>query len=163
MNKLLTQKTTIYGILTALLTISIGQGMALADSPGQHPAYLHARSDLRRADILINAPDERNVVGDLRTTDYEIDAAIREIDRAAILDRKDIDDHPQIDTSLNHTGRLHEILRLLQVARRDISQTENNRYARGWRSRAEYHVNRAIYFSQKAINDDARDDRRQGH
>jgi len=159
MDKHLTRKIGSFGILTALLTMSIGHGMALADIPGNHPAYLHARSDLRRADRLLNAGGERNVVRDMQTADYEIDAAIREIDRAAILDHKDVDDKPQVDVSQNPVGRLHQVLRLLDSARHDLSQTEDNRYARGWRSRAAYHVNRAIDFTNRSIHDYAADNR----
>ena len=159
MDKRLTRNIGSFGILTALLTMSIGHSIAMADIPGNHPAYLHARSDLRKADRLLNARDERNVIRDMQAADYEIDAAIKEIDRAAILDRKDIDDNPQVDVSLNRAGRLHQVLRLLDSAHQDLSQTENNRYAQGWRRRAEYHVDKATYFTKKAINDDARDDR----
>ena len=163
MDKRLTRNIGSFGILTALLTMSIGHSIARADIPGNHPAYLHARSDLRKADRLLNARDERNVIRDMQAADYEIDAAIKEIDRAAILDRKDIDDNPQVDVSLNRAGRLHKVLRLLDSAHQDLSQTENNRYAQGWRRRAEYHVDKATYFTKKALNDDARDDRHRGY
>jgi hypothetical protein len=35
------------------------------DAPGAHPAYLHARSDLRRAELLMHRPDDPNVTRDL--------------------------------------------------------------------------------------------------
>lgn len=148
----LTQKISSLGILTTLVMISVGQGIAMADIPGQHPEYLHARSDLRRADRLLNASSRyNNGNGYLESIDNEIDAAIREIDRAAVLDRKDIDDNPRVDVSLNRSGRLRKVLQLLENARNDLSQTESNRYARGWRGRAEYHVSRAIDLTNRAI------------
>ncbi len=159
MDKHQIRKISSFGILTALLTMSIGHSIARADTPGSHPAYLHARSDLRKADRLLNARDERNVMRDTQAADYEIDAAIKEIDHAAILDHKDMNDNPQVDVSINRAGRLHQVLRLLGSAHQDLSQTENNRYAGGWRRRAEYHVDKATYFIKRAINNDARDDR----
>ncbi len=143
-------KLGIYGILAALMTISIGHGVASADVPGNHPAYLHTRSDLRAADALLN--NERYVSRDTQAADYEIDIALREVRRAARIVGKDIDDRPPIDVSLYRNGRLREVLRLLEGARQDLDQDEDNFYAREWRNSSLYHVNRAIYFVQKAID-----------
>src|SRR5579883_750274 len=158
MNTNLIQKVGSLGIFTTLVMMSIGQGIAMADLPGNHPEYLHTRSDLRRANRLLNSGSRYYTVSrDIQAIDNEIDVAIQEIDRAAVVDRKNINDNPKIDVSLNRSGRLHKVLQLLESARNDLSQTENNRYARGWRSRAEYHVNRAIDLTNRAIQDSSSD------
>jgi len=41
----------------------------------------------------------------LREADAEIDRAVREIDHAAVIDHKDLEDHPSIDRSLDRRGR----------------------------------------------------------
>jgi hypothetical protein len=157
MDKHLTRKISSLGILAAAVAMSVGHGVALADIPGHHPAYLHARSDLRRADRLLNVDSGRNNPKLIQAADYEIDAAIREIDRAAVIDHKQINDNPQVDASLNRRGRLRKVVQLLEQARQDLSQTENNGYAQRWRSRAEYHVNRAIELTNRATQDYASD------
>lgn len=166
MDKHLTRKISSFGILAAALVTSGGHGVALADTPGHHPAYLHARSDLRRAERLLNVGGDReapNPRGDrdnsriLQQADYEVDAAIREIDRAAVIDRKEINDNPPVDTSLNRRGRLRKVVQLLQQANQDLGQRENNGYAQRWRNRAEYHINKAIDLTNRAIQDYASD------
>ena len=64
----------------------------------RHPAYLHARSDLRRATLLMRIPDEPNVNRDMA---------------AAMFDRKDLDDHPPVHVRMGRGSRFREILRLL--------------------------------------------------
>jgi len=39
--------------------------LVFGDTPGRHPAYLHARADLRRAERIMAVPDEPNVRRDL--------------------------------------------------------------------------------------------------
>ncbi len=112
----------------------------------EHPAYLHALSDLRDARAHLERPAsyknkvkwaEANAIG-------EIDAAIREIKKAAIDDGKDIKDHVSIDTSLEWGGRLTKALELLRGARADIEKRETNDYAKGLRKRAFEHIDAAI-------------------
>lgn len=158
MNSNLTQKFGAMGILTVLLTVAMGQGMVKADSPGEHPHYLHARSDLRKAEQLLRLPDERNVKQEEDIAARELHAAIWEIDRASVLDRKDVDDNPPIDTSLNHQGKFHEIERLLQRAKRDISLEEDNHSAIGWRHKASVHITEAERRVEIAARRDRADD-----
>lgn len=160
MNYLFTRKVGAIGILTTLLTVAITQA-ARADLPGKHPHYLHARSDLRKAEQLLQLPDERNVKQEETIAAREVHAAISEIDRAAVLDRKDVDDNPSIDTSLSHLGKFREIERLLQSAKRDISIEEDNHAAIGWRHRATIHLDRAQRDVEIAAQRDHNDDRSQ--
>ncbi len=139
------------GILTALLTLGIGS-IALADAPGNHPRYIHARSDLQKASILLHIREEDSRFRDQGGADNEVRAAIREIDHAAFLDQKNLDDHPNVDVSLRGTNRLHEISRLLQSAKGDIRQEEDNPDARAWRNRAESHIDRAMNWIAQVLN-----------
>src|ERR1700719_1854326 len=53
-----------------------------AETPGKHPAYLHARSDLAKARQLMRQPgEEGNVAAQLRAAIGEVNQAIGEIDR----------------------------------------------------------------------------------
>ena len=150
--KSLAQQFAGVGISSLLLLSVIVHGKAVADVPGDHPRYLHARSDLRRADTLLNAPGSYNVIREMWLADNQIDAAIAEIDRASVLDRKDLDDHPTVDTSLNRTNRLHRVEQLLQSAQHDLSQAEDNRHAARWRNRAEYHIREAVRLIDRALS-----------
>jgi len=102
----------------------------------RHPRYLHARSDLRRAVLLMRLPDQPNVMRDMQDASGFVERAIRELDIAAAFDRRDIDDNPQVDTRLGRGSRFREILRLLDSARRDIAEEEDSPRAREWRNRA---------------------------
>ncbi|SPE30400.1 exported hypothetical protein [Candidatus Sulfopaludibacter sp. SbA6] len=82
----------------------------------RHPRYLRARSDLRRATLLMRLPDEPNVMRDMQEAAGFVERAIREIDVAAAFDRRDIDENPQVDTRLGRGSRFREILRLLPAA-----------------------------------------------
>ncbi len=160
MNSSLTQKIGAISILSTLLTVTIAPGIARADIPGNHPHYLHARSDLRKAEQLLQIPDEANVKEEV-IADRDVRAAILEIDRASVLDRKDVDDYPAIDTSLTHRGKFNEIKRLLQSAKRDISLEEDNQVARAWRRSAHVEIDRAIGRVDMAMRRDRSDDRQQ--
>ncbi|HXB54070.1 MAG TPA: hypothetical protein VN461_04755 [Vicinamibacteria bacterium] len=130
----------------ALLLPLVGRG----DTPGRHPRYLRARSDLRTAWLLLRVHDEPNVMREVRATQVDIERAIREIDRAAVLDRKDIDDHPPIDTSLDRPGRFLKVMALLDSGRADIAGEEDNPYAVGWRNLAYRHVDAAKEHLRRA-------------
>jgi hypothetical protein len=126
---------------------------ANADTPGQHPAYLHARSDLRTAQFYLRGPIEPNVKGHMRAADHEIDAAIRELDQAALFDRKNLNDHPSYDTNLDRRSRFHNAMDLLVSARRDIAREEDNPNAIGWRDGAFRHIDAAIAQVKRAAHD----------
>lgn len=102
----------------------------------RHPRYLHARTDLRRATILMRLPDEPNVMRDMRIAAEQTDRAIHELDMAARFDLRDIDEHPPVDVRMGRGSRFREIVHLLEGARRDIAAEEDNPLARIWRNRA---------------------------
>ena len=133
-----------------------------ADTPGRHPRYLHARSDLRRAQWLLRVHDEPNVMHHAREADESIERAIHEIDNAAVIDRKFIEDHPPVDTRLDRPGRFRRAFQLLQAARADIGREEDNPGAIGWRDAAYRHIDRALDQLRKAARD-LRIDRLEGY
>jgi hypothetical protein len=130
-------------------TILMALAGILAAAQGRHPAYLHARSDLRRATLLMLIPDEPNVNRDMAVAVDLTEHAIHELDDAARWDRKDLDDHPSIDTHLGRGSRFREIIRLLEGARRDIEHEEDNPVAREWRNRAFHNIDEAIAVVRK--------------
>ena len=72
----------------------------------RHPRYLHARTDLRRATILMRLPDEPNVMRDMRIAAEQTDRAIHELDMAARFDLRDIDEHPPVDVRMGRGARM---------------------------------------------------------
>lgn len=122
-----------------------------ADAQGKHPAYLHALTDLRHA----RAHLEHGYGGQLRHEEQEainqIDAAIAEIKKASIDDGKDLNDHPPVDAGLDHTGRLHRAMQLLDMAHEDIAHEEDNAFAQGLQQRAFGHIDRAKHEVGEAI------------
>jgi hypothetical protein len=143
------------GLLAGLicaLSVTALSGARAAD-PNQHPHYLHAQSDLRFARGWLTALGENNVMGREMDGVANIDKAIHEINRADIDDGKDIHDHPPIDTSVKHKGRLHKALDLLQSSKKDLEFNEDDKAALGWRKAALKHVQDAIKAVHGAIND----------
>jgi hypothetical protein len=124
----------------------------------RHPRYLHARSDLRRAQFLMRIPDEPNVTRDMQAASDRVERAIHELDAAAMFDRKDIDDHPSVDTHIGRGSRFREMLRLLGSARKDISEEEDNPRAAQWRNRAFGLIDEAMGIVQKGGYDKFRDE-----
>ena len=120
-----------------------------ASADDGHPGYLHALSDLRMARFLLQrdhpGPKDQFAVD-------EIDRAITEIKQASIDDGKDVNDHPPVDASWDEHGRFHKALEMLDRARHDISEHEDNAYAQGLQHRALYHVEKAHHFVKEIVD-----------
>jgi hypothetical protein len=139
-----------------ILSVSLITAAALAPAAMNaqvHPRYLHARTDLRTAQFFLRVREEPNVTRNLIAADHEVEAAIREIDLAAVLDRKDLVDRPPIDTSLERKDRFRKIVDLLRSARADIEQEEDNPRAREWRNRAFRHIDESLNAVHRAAVD----------
>lgn len=135
-------KTKIIMALVALFSFSSLSAWA------DHPAYLHALSDLRLARAYIESGD----MGDRATAAVnEIDRAIWEIKQASIDDGKNLNDHPPVDTGL-HSGRFHRALELVNTAHDDVRQEEDNGFANGLRGRAIHHIDAARDILRGIIN-----------
>jgi hypothetical protein len=120
---------------------------------GRHPRYLHARTDLRTAQLLARVREEPNVTRNLEAAAREMEAAIGEIDRASVLDRRDLVDRPPIDANLARKDRFRKIVDLLRSARADIGGEEDNPNARAWRSVAFQHIDEALNSVHRAATD----------
>jgi hypothetical protein len=138
-------------ISAAILAFAPLQGQA--DTPGRHPFYLHARSDLRTAQWISRGSEDPNVTRRLHEADQEIEAAIHEIDRASVLDHKDLNDHPHIDEKLTRSDRFRKMMELLQKSRADIGREEDNPSAIGLRDLAYRHIDKAMELVHRAARD----------
>ena len=149
---------TIIGFSTFAVALLVAVPAAFGDTPGRHPAYLHARTDLRRAERLMDWPEFRNVRHDLDDSVRHVREAIHELDAAALWDRKNIEDNPPVDTYADRAGRFRAIAQFLFGAKRDIEREEDNPAARGWRNRAIKHIDEAIASVHRAARDEWRDE-----
>lgn len=117
----------------------------------EHPAYLHALSDLRDARAHLERPGGGERKEQEVKAIEEIDAAINEIKKASIEDGKNINDHLPVDAHLDWPGRLHRAVELLDKAHNDVAREEDNRFAEGLQARAIAHIDRAHHHVEEAI------------
>ena len=143
----------LHALGTTLLTITALLGPVTARAEGRHPRYLSARTDLRTAQLLARIQEQPNVHLSLLTADHDMGAAIKEIDQAAALDRKDVADHPAIDTNLSRQDRFRKIVDLLHSARTDIQMEEDNPSAQAWHNVAVKHIDEALNAVRRAAVD----------
>lgn len=123
----------------------------------EHPAYLHALSDLRAARwLLSHRPGDLRVTVDEEAAVDRINEGINEIKRAAFDDGKNLDDHPPVDQRLDGRGRLNRAMELLRKARNDIAREEDHADVRGLRDRAIHHIDEAIRATDLALRDASR-------
>jgi hypothetical protein len=120
--------------------------------PREHPAYLHALTDLRHARAHLQRPGGGELRDQEKHAIHEIDEAISEIKKASIDDGKDINDHPPVDAGLDWRGRLHRALELVNKAHDDVAQEEDNAFAQGLQQRALEHIDKAHHHIEEAIH-----------
>jgi hypothetical protein len=129
------------------------RNIAQLDHKGKHPSYLHALTDLRYArGYLDKLGSDDTVDNDSMQAIRQIDAAIGEIKRASIDDGKDLRDHPPIDANVRRTDRFHKAIELLDKARNDVNQEEDDAAARGLKNRALQHIDDAHRAIDHAIS-----------
>lgn len=127
-----------------VFVVAICSALTWADTPGKHPYYLHALSDLRYARALLDKLSPSDHVDDMEQHAIdEIDKAIDEIKKASIDDGKDLRDHPHLDMKLGHRDRYKKALELIDKVNKDISREEDDAAVRGLRDRALKHVGEA--------------------
>ena len=118
-----------------------------------HPAYLHALTDLRAARAHLDRMGPNDRVEDAQGRAIaQIDAAIKEIKQAAIDDGKNLDDHPPVDANLKRTDRFRRALELLDKAHHDVKEDEDNHFARGLQHRALQHIDAAHRIVEHIIH-----------
>jgi hypothetical protein len=111
----------------------------------EHPAYLHALSDLRTARAYIDKmTDSDTIAQEEIDATASIDKAIGEIKKAAIEDGKNVNARASVDANLDRQGRFQKAIELLKSARRDVNKEEDNAGAEGLKKRALNHINNAI-------------------
>jgi hypothetical protein len=130
---------------------------AAADTPGAHPAYLHALTDLRHARAHVDKfVDNGRVDSDEAHAVRAIDAAINDIKQAAIDDGKNLNDHPMVDERFDRAGRYRRSLELLDGAYSDIDKREDNGWNHGLKRRALGHIDEARRAIRHAMEDSHR-------
>jgi hypothetical protein len=137
-------KSYVKMFLMAVATVVMMTTFAAADTPGAHPAYLHALSALReaRAHLDVGTPNYRLNQDEQRAIS-EIDAAIKEVRDAAIDDGKPAGFRPRIDERLDGPGRLRHAMELLDSAHQDVDAHESDIFAKGLKKRALHHIDEA--------------------
>jgi hypothetical protein len=126
--------------------------LAAKAAPGrEHPAYLHALTDLRHARAHLQRPDGGELREQEKKAIHEIDEAIEEIKKASIDDGKDLNDHPPVDVRMDWSGRRHRALELVNKAHNDVAQEEDNASAQGLQQRALQHIDKAHHHIEEAI------------
>ncbi len=90
--------------------------------------------------MRVDDPDP-GVMRNLRAAAGNVEAAIREVDRASVIDGKNKEDHPRVDAIPDRVGRLHRIRELLRQGR-----------ARGWRNAAYGHIDEALEHMNRLID-----------
>ena len=140
-----------FTILAALLFVPAY--VSATPAPGRdHPAYLHALTDLRTARAHLERPGGGELKEQERKAIHEIDDAIAEIKKAAIDDGKNLNDHPPVDAHIDWPGRLHRALELLDKAHNDVAHEEDNGFAQGLQARALEHIDKAHHHVEEAIS-----------
>ena len=128
-------------------------GVVVAPAPQSHPAYLHALTDLRHARAFLARPAGAVVKWDENRAIREIDAAINEIKQASIDDGKNLNEHEPVDAGMVWGNRLQKSLELVESARRDVNQEEDNAFARGLKNRALGHIDLAARAIHEGMED----------
>jgi hypothetical protein len=143
---------TVVVVLFALALMVPAFVVAKAQPPREHPAYLHALSDLREARAHLKRPDGGELKEQEKKAVHEIDQAIDEIKKASIDDGKDMNEHPPVDARMDWRGRLHRALELVNRAHSDVAQEEDNTFAQGLQQRALEHIDKAHQHIEEAIH-----------
>jgi len=146
--------STIMKRLVVVVSVLLGVSAFSFAKPApasEHPAYLHALSDLRDARAHLQRPDGGELRDQEKKAIREIDEAINEIKKAAIDDGKDLKDHMPVDTALDWRGRLHKALELVDKAHNDVAREEDNGFAQGLQHRALDHIDKAHHHIEEAI------------
>jgi hypothetical protein len=145
-------KSFAYFCFMIAAAVAMTSSFAMADTPGKHPAYIHALADLRSARaFLYYKPVNRIGAEEQRAID-EIDAAIHAITEAAIDDGKPMNDRFPSDVSQSRTDRLHRAQELLEQARADVKEHESNGWSKAYKDRAVHHIDQARKALKKAID-----------
>jgi hypothetical protein len=140
-----------FAFAALLMSLAFTMSASAQPAPGEHPAYLHALSDLRDARAHLERPDGGALHHEEKDAIFEIDKAIGEIKAASIDDGKGLSDHVPVDAHLPWSGRLHKALDLLDKAHHDVAREEDDPATRGLQHRALEHIDKAHVHVEEAI------------
>jgi hypothetical protein len=145
-------RSTVLQIIAASAVALCAALPVSADTPGRHPAYLHALSDLRDARAHLEHfrgdPSDRAEEHAIE----HIDQAIGEIKRAAIMDGKNLQEHMPVDVHMGRHDRFIKAMELLDRAQQDVSGEEDQPDTRGLQMRVIHHIDEARHSTQHAID-----------
>jgi len=144
-------RSSVLSIVAAATVALFAAAPTWADSPGKHPAYLHALSDLRDARAHLEHLSSDPIDQEEEHAIAQIDKAIGEIKHAAIMDGKDIQDHMPVDAHMVRDGRFHKALELLDKAKQDVSGEEDQPDTQGLQLRVLHHIDEARRSVKHAI------------
>jgi len=156
MNKL--SKFMFVAALTALSPLT-----SIADTPGRHPAYLHAITDLRTArEFLTHQTGDTQVYEGEGAAVIEINHALDELKHIAVEDGKNIQQQEPVDVHENGS-RLAKAIEALSRAKKNISQQEDNPAAREGRVKVEKYIDDALKDVIKAHDVYVKEQKEQKH
>lgn len=136
------------------LIVTTVAGLAPVAAVAQtHSRYATARTYLREAQMFMRVPERPNVQLTLKTADDKVAAAVKEIDLAGVVSRKDRVDSPVINAKMEPEDRFQSIVDLLRAARFEIQRTEDNPGAQDWRSAASKQIDDALAEVHRAAID----------
>jgi hypothetical protein len=142
---------SIQRLVAAAAVALVASFPSFADTPGHHPAYLHALSDLRDARAHLEHFTNEPVIAEEDHAIEHIDKAIGEIKQAAIMDGKNIQDHMPVDTHLGRHDRFVKALELLDKAQHDAQGEEDQPDTQGLQLRVLRHIEEARKSVRHAI------------
>jgi hypothetical protein len=145
-------------VLNTLLIIAgssllLAPTTVLADTPGHHPHYLHARGDLQEARALLGVSPDPDAQATLQSADGEIQGAISALNKAAWADAKDVEGRSHPDAHIDRIGRFRNLMRLLERSRKDLAAEEDNSVAMDWRDEAYHHIDAAMDLVRRAARE----------
>jgi hypothetical protein len=114
-----------------------------ADESVRGPNYLHALSVLRDARQHLEHFGSEPVDSRAERAIFEIDRAINEIKREAVMSGNDIESHVPVDTHLARNGRFQKAMDLLDRAKRDVAGEEDQPDAQALQLRVMRHIEEA--------------------
>jgi hypothetical protein len=141
--------------IVAACTVLLAPMAAHAQWWQQHPAYLHAMSDLRQAYWLVAHRDSFDPVAKVEEQQAEgaIRAAYQNLKDASMVDDKDINDQPPAAMDFgDHRGRLHHAMDLLRDAHNAVNREEDDPAARGFKQRALAAIDNAAAATNAAMH-----------
>jgi len=118
-----------------------------------HSRYATARTYLREAQMFMRVPERPNVQLTLKTADEKLDSAIKEIDLAGVVARKDRVDFPGINAKMEPEDRFQSMVDLLKAARFEIQRVEGTAGEQEWTKAASKNIDDALAAVHRAAID----------